>query len=104
MKKLAVPILAAVASLPLPALAETITPRLDPNEVICRTERQIGSRLGASRRCATRAQWLEDDRQQRTQLSERQTRQTQPSCMNPAERAAGFGRSAVVQGSTIGCQ
>jgi hypothetical protein len=78
---------------PAAAIAQDTAPTLDPNEVICRTERQIGSRLGASRRCATRAQWLEDDRQQRTQLSERQTRQTQPSEMNPAARARAFGRS-----------
>ena len=103
MKKLALLTLATIAA-PLPALADTNQPQLDPNEVICRTARVLGSRLGMSRRCATRAQWLEDDRQQRAQLNERQLRQTNPSCMNPAERSAAFGRSAVVQGSTIGCQ
>ena len=75
-----------------PALADTSTPQLDPNEVICRTVSATGSRLAQSRRCATRAQWLEDERAQRAWLAERQTRQTQPTCMNPAERARSMGR------------
>jgi hypothetical protein len=91
MKKLAVLIFATIASA-APALAETSTPQPDPNEVICRTQRVTGSRVGMSRRCATRAQWLEDERQQRAQIAERQIRQTQPTCMNPGERGAIFGR------------
>lgn len=74
------------------AMAETTTPQLDPNEVICRTVRATGSRIAASRRCATRGQWLEDERQQRSWIAERQVRQTQPSCMTPGERARVFGR------------
>ena len=91
MKKLAVLTFAWAAST-APALADTSTPQLDPNEVICRIERVTGSRLGMSRRCATRAQWLEDERQQRAQIAERQIRQTQPTCMNPGERERVFGR------------
>jgi len=83
-------ILAAAA--PAPALADTSTPQLDMNEVICRTVSATGSRLAQSRRCATRAQWLEDERAQRVWLNERQTRQTQPTCLNPAERARAMGR------------
>jgi len=83
---------ALAAAAPAPALADTNAPQLDPNEVICRTVSATGSRLATSRRCATRAQWLEDERAQRTWLNERQTRQTQPTCMNPAERARVFGR------------
>lgn len=92
MTKFAILILTMSAS--TAALAENTAPQFDPNEVICRTVSVTGSRLGASRRCATRAQWLEDERQQRAQLAERQTRQTQPSCMNPAERMRVNGRYA----------
>ena len=91
MKKLAVLTLATIASA-VPAAAETSSPQLDPNEVICRTVRVTGSRLGMSRRCATRAQWLEDERQQRAQMAERQIRQTNPTCLSPGERGAVFGR------------
>jgi hypothetical protein len=106
MKKLAVLTFAMIASTPLPALADTTTPQLDPNEVLCRTVRATGSRLAVSRRCATRAQWLEDERAQRAWINERQIRQTQPTCMNPAERARVFGRyaSSAIGGGSIGCQ
>ena len=104
MKKLAVLTFGLIAAMPAPALAGD-PPSFDPNEVICRTTRVIGSRLGASRRCATRAQWAEDDRAQREALRSAQTRQTQPSCMNPAERARVNGRYAsAAMGSAIGCQ
>ena len=75
MTKFAILVLALAAS--TAAVAETSTATLDPNEVICQTVRVTGSRLGASRRCATRAQWIEEQRQQRAQLAERQLRQTQ---------------------------
>jgi len=64
----------------------------DPNEVVCRSVAATGSRLARSRRCATRAQWAEDDRAQRAQFSERTLRQTNPQGMNPGERGAAFGR------------
>ena len=92
MMKFAILLLSLAAPVAAAAADET-TPDQDPNEVICRTVQALGSRISRSRRCATRAQWAEDDRQQRAQLSERQTRQTQPSTMNPAERARAFGRS-----------
>lgn len=94
MKKLAVLTFAMIASTPLPALADTSTPQLDPNEVICRTERATGSRVALSRRCATRAQWLEDRRQQQAQAQERQQRQINPTCMTSAERLRSAGRYA----------
>jgi hypothetical protein len=75
------------------AAVETTAPTYDPNEIVCQTVRVTGSRLGASRRCATRAQWAEDQRTQRSQLAERQLRQTQPQGMGPAEKARAFGRS-----------
>lgn len=107
MKKLAVLTFGLIAAMPAPAAADN-TPSLDPNEVLCRTVRATGSRIATSRRCATRAQWLEDDRQQRAQLAERQIRQTQPSCMNPAERMSAAGRyvpQAINGGGVqLGCQ
>lgn len=93
MKKLAALTFGLLTTMPAPAAADNV-PSLDPNEVICRTVRATGSRIATSRRCATRAQWLEDERAQRTWLAERQTRQTQPTCMNPAERARVNGRYA----------
>ncbi|HEV2816867.1 MAG TPA: hypothetical protein VGW40_06560 [Allosphingosinicella sp.] len=91
MKKLAVLTFALISST-VPAVAETTSTQLDPNEVICRTERATGSRLGVSRRCATRAQWLEDERMQRAQMAERQIRQTNPACFTPGERGGAMGR------------
>jgi hypothetical protein len=99
MTKFAIPVLALAAS--TTAAAETSTPTLDPNEVICQTVRVTGSRLGASRRCATRAQWVEEQRQQRAQLAERQQRQVNPQTMGAAERARSFGRSINVGGGSV---
>ena len=96
-------LLVAALAASAPAPADTGTPQLDPNEVICRTVSATGSRLAQSRRCATRAQWQEDERAQRTWLNERQTRQTQPSCMNPAERARAMGRYYPGGGAGGGC-
>lgn len=74
------------------AIAADTTPTVNPNEVICQTVSVTGSRLGASRRCATRAQWAEDERTQRAHLQERTLRQTNPTTMTPGERAAVTGR------------
>ena len=100
MTKFAILLLSLAAPVAATA-ADTNTPTPDPNEVVCRTTRVLGSRLGMSRRCATRAQWAEDDRQQRAQLNERQLRQTQPSAMTPAERARAFGRSINVGQTSV---
>jgi hypothetical protein len=78
------------------AMADTNAP-FDPNEILCRIVSVTGSRLGASRRCATRAQWIEEQRQQSTQLQERTQRQVNPQSMTPGERAVANGR--VVSGS-----
>jgi hypothetical protein len=94
MKKLAVLTFGLIAAMPAPVAAADNSATPDPNEVICRTTRVTGSRLATSRRCATRAQWLEDDRTQRAQLAERQLRQTQPSCMSAVERMTAQGRYA----------
>jgi hypothetical protein len=100
MKKLAILVLTLTA--PAAAIASDTTATADPNEVICRVERATGSRVGLSRRCATRAQWIEDQRQQRAQLQERTLRQTNPQGMNPGERGLINGRyvSPAARGGT----
>ena len=50
--------------------------RWDPNEMICRSEAEPGSRLRAQRRCATRAQWAEQIRQDRQYAERAQTNRT----------------------------
>jgi hypothetical protein len=94
MTKLA--LLALSLAAPAAAIAADNEPQLDPNEVICQTVRVTGSRLAMSRRCATRAQWLEDQRQQRAQLNERTLRQVNPQGMSASERAFANGRSVNV--------
>ena len=107
MKKLALLAFGLISAMPAPlAAAADNTPTPDPNEVICRTVHMTGSRLAMSRRCATRAQWAEDDRAQRAALSAAQTRQTQPSCMSVSERMNASGRyaSSALGGSGSTCQ
>ena len=53
-------------------------PQTDPDQVVCITERPIGSRLGARRVCRTRAQWAEHNRIYRQEI-ERAQQQTQSS-------------------------
>ena len=90
MTKFAILILTMSAS--TAALAENTAPTYDPNEIVCQTVSVTGSRLGASRRCATRAQWAEDQRMQRRAHDERTLRQINPQGMNPGERGDAFGR------------
>lgn len=49
---------------------------LDPNQVVCRSEPTPGSRLHGVRRCATRAQWLEQQRLERQYVEKAQTSRT----------------------------
>lgn len=65
----------------------TARPAADPNATTCRTTRVIGSRVGRTRRCATRQQWVEYDAEQRRQTQEMMRQGTQPQCMIPGERA-----------------
>jgi hypothetical protein len=78
-------VLALIAAEPATADAPAID---NPNEMVCRSIRQIGSRLGRERRCLTRAQWDEDRLNQRRMTEDAQTGQTQPQNMSPGERAA----------------
>jgi len=45
----------------------------DPNQMICRSEGEVGSRLNRHRTCATRQQWAERMRQDRQYLEKAQT-------------------------------
>lgn len=82
-------ILAMMAAEPATAAASA---NPDPNEMICRSVRTIGSRLGRERRCATRAQWEEQARNERRSTEDAQLGQVNPQGMNPGERASGAGR------------
>jgi len=90
-----------IVALSAAAAAAAETPAGDPNEIVCRTVSATGSRLAQSRRCATRAQWAEDERQQRAQFNERTLRQTNPQALSAAERAFANGRSVNVGGSPV---
>lgn len=46
---------------------------LDPNEVVCEKVEVIGTRLGSSRTCMTRAQWAESKRLDRQEIEKMQT-------------------------------
>ncbi len=46
--------------------------KADPNEVICRKEEVLGSRLQSQRICMTRSEWAEANRQQRSEVERRQ--------------------------------
>ena len=52
----------------------------------------VGSRVGRTRHCATRQQWVEYDIEQQRQARETLRQGTQPVCMTPGERAAIAGR------------
>jgi hypothetical protein len=47
-------------------------PRTDPNEVVCRKEEVLGSRLQSHKICMTRSEWAEANRQQRADVERRQ--------------------------------
>ena len=49
---------------------------LDPNEIVCRLDDAIGTRLRGVRRCATRAQWAEFSRLERQYVEKTQTNRT----------------------------
>lgn len=40
----------------------------DPNKIICRTQTMTGSRLMQSRKCLTRAQWTQLNREERATI------------------------------------
>jgi hypothetical protein len=79
-------VLALIAAEPATAAAP------DPNEMICRSVGTIGSRLARQRRCATRAEWEENRRNERRSTEDAQLGQTNPQGMSPGDRAVGAGR------------
>lgn len=71
--------LAAAAAASQSATAQSAVPGAgapDPNEIICRSEQAIGSRLRWNRVCATRAEWIEHIRQDRQYAERAQTNRT----------------------------
>ena len=55
-------------------------PNGDPNQVICRTETEIGSRLSRRRVCRTRSEWATLEQQTRQTVDRTQT--YRPTCEN----------------------
>ena len=51
---------------------------LDRDEMICRSQAAIGSRLNRNRVCATRRQWLEQQRMDRLYTEKAQTSRVRP--------------------------
>ena len=49
---------------------------LDPNQIVCRSDDAVGTRLRGLRRCATRAQWAEFLRLERQYVEKTQTNRT----------------------------
>ena len=89
--------LSAVPALAEPAAPSTGGPPLDPNARICRTTQVIGTRLGRLRRCATRAQWVEFDAEQRRQTQESLRQGTQPQCMTSRQPQGSGGGGGACQ-------
>lgn len=65
---------AQVPPAPPGALADAQNAGLDPNQMICRSQSVIGSRLTRRRTCVTRAQWLAQNRSDRDLAEQAQTR------------------------------
>lgn len=71
---------AALACAAVPVLAEPgdKTKSLDPNQVICRSEPTIGSRLSSQRTCLTRIQWKQQQDEQRKTVDRIQNQRALP--------------------------
>lgn len=71
-----------VATLGVPATVEAAAgaEARDPNEKVCETESQIGSRLAKKKTCATRAEWAVIRKDQKDALEQIQ-RQGSVACM-----------------------
>ncbi|HYN46392.1 MAG TPA: hypothetical protein VES64_06845 [Allosphingosinicella sp.] len=70
------PAAAARAERQRPIIVRGPHARLDPNEILCRTQADTGSRLRTQRTCATRAQWAEQRRQVRQDVEKAQLNRT----------------------------
>jgi hypothetical protein len=85
-------LLALTLSVPVPAAASEPAAGQDQNEIVCRTENVIGSRLSRTRRCATRAAWAQMQQTERASTQNALRQGVQPQDMNPAEKARIAGR------------
>lgn len=92
MKKIVILGSALIASAAAAETPAAPAPAADPNERICVMRTEIGSRLGRTRVCATRAQWAADRRAAQATTEHGQGNQSNPTEMNPGVRADGFGR------------
>jgi hypothetical protein len=70
---------ATAASAEAPTASATHNAASDPNEMVCRTSGELGSRLNRRRVCMTRAQWAERQREQRQDIERAQTWRPSPS-------------------------
>ncbi len=70
------PTAAAHAEQQRPIIVRGTHARYDPNEIVCRSLAETGSRLRTQRTCATRAQWSESLRQDRQAIERIQTQRT----------------------------
>lgn len=80
LKAISVGIAAALCLSTTPSLAQAPAPaapaqaqNLDPNEVICEKQKVTGSRLSVKRVCKTRAQWMDQQLQERQEVEKVQT-------------------------------
>lgn len=64
---------AAAPTAPLPAGAKV----LNPNEVVCEKQEELGSRLATKRICMTRGQWADLRGQDRQEIERVQTQRSQ---------------------------
>ena len=74
---------AAIAQAPRAATTTTkIGPNQDPNQVVCVSQSEIGSRLNRRRVCRTRAEWAEHERLYRQDIEQAQ-QQSQTGYRDP---------------------
>ena len=72
-------LLAVPTSAQVPADTSKTGPNNDPDQIVCVSERQVGSRLARQRVCRTRAEWDEHRRQYRNSV-ERAQQQSHTFC------------------------
>jgi hypothetical protein len=72
-------LLAVPTAAQAPAGTARTAPNNDPDQIVCISQAQIGSRLRQQRVCRTRAEWAEHQRQYRNSV-ERAQQQSQTTC------------------------
>jgi len=66
-------VILSLAGFSVPATADTSpAKKRDPNEIVCEKTEIIGTRLGARRVCATRAEWVEKQKLDREAVDQAQ--------------------------------